>query len=29
MGIPMDDKDTDYFGKVPTSLPVLMLPLSK
>jgi hypothetical protein len=29
MGIPADCKDTDYFGNVPTSPPVLMLPLSK
>jgi hypothetical protein len=29
MGIPADYKEADYFGNVPTSLPVSMLPLSK
>ncbi len=29
MGIPADYKHADYFGNVTTSLPVLMLPLSK
>ncbi len=29
MGIPVDYKDADYFSNVTTSLPVLILPLSK
>jgi hypothetical protein len=29
MGIPADDKDSDYTSKVPVSPAVLMLPLTK
>ena len=29
MGIPADYKDSDYAGKVPVSLAMLMLPLTK
>jgi hypothetical protein len=29
MGIPADNKDSDYVGKVPVSLAVSMLPLTK
>jgi hypothetical protein len=29
MGIPVDYKDADYFGNLPTSPPVSMMPLSK
>ena len=29
MGIPADYKDADYFGNLPTSPPVSMMPLSK